>query len=468
MSLSSTEAPESYLAILPSSSEQYYDDLFDSFKKFNSDERQKLELLDALAEICVSQGEGEAYASAIETGPETCTLFIVGNHEEVPQVTQDYLTDICSRLTDVAHVVDTEGLYKPSIHDLSLRTQESINDIHISILLFTYEKFLARLTKWNGPWLKRGADIDHRLGDGAEKNKFQELKNSLSVLHQLATCHTRDVMTLHQVLSAISRSWKLSNPDTVAFLRRLDVLPRSDQTDVPFSIEQYLRKVLKTHNETTKLICFAVSPRRGHIFRNQPKFVFLRSERRCVELDVKTAVRTLERHMDTTEQDRVHLDRFINNEGDDQYTCCAHCECAMMVELLKRRGTQQRPAPIIGVSKLSCFTCHLFFVAYNQARIRLTETDLPSEFVITGAHNTLYLPWVSPDLTSIDPKLHAGIQQHLLEVAREAAVAHVRSLRRYSGSTPYWAEDSEVEVMKVNMSLEDILRNWKAKMNISS
>ncbi len=46
--MSSTEVPESYLAILPSSSEQYYDDIFDSFKKFNSDERQKLELLDAL------------------------------------------------------------------------------------------------------------------------------------------------------------------------------------------------------------------------------------------------------------------------------------------------------------------------------------------------------------------------------------------------------------------------------------
>ncbi|PBK88998.1 hypothetical protein ARMGADRAFT_1167777 [Armillaria gallica] len=172
--------------------------------------------------------------------------------------------------------------------------------------------------------------------------------------------------------------------------------------------------------------------------------------------------------MDITNQDRVYLDQFINDGGDDQYTCCAHCECAMMVELLKRWGMQQRPAPIIGVSKLSCFACHLFFMGYNQARIRLTETDLPSEFVITGAHNTLYLPWVSPDLTSIDPKLHAGIQQHLLEVAREAAVAHVRSLRRYSGSIPYWAEDSEVEVMKVNMSLEDILRNWEAKMNISS
>ncbi|KAK0444254.1 uncharacterized protein EV420DRAFT_1574986 [Desarmillaria tabescens] len=460
--MSSVEAPESYLAILASSSEQCS---FDNAKS-SSSERQTLELLDALAGICVSQaqGEPEVYASAMETSPESCTIFIIGNHEVVPQETQHYVVDICRQLTDVANLVDSAGLsHKPFTHDL----HTSINGIYTSVLSFTFDKFRARLTKWNGAWLKRGAEIERRLVDETERNKFQKLKIAFNLLHQLAASfHTTDALRLHQVLATISRSWKLNNPDTKAFIHKLDLLPRTDKTDEPFLIERYLCKILKTHNETVKLISFAVSPRRGHIFRNQVKLVFLCSETRRVELDMKTAINTLVRQMDTIDEDRVFLHQFIDNGDDDQYTCRPHCECTMLATILQRWRMQQRPAPIIGVSKLSCLGCHLFFLAYNKARSQLTETDLPLEFVVTGAHNTPHLPWVSPDLTSIDPSLHAGIQQHLLRLARDASIAHVRARRRCLGSASDWSE--EYEVMKVDLSLEDIFSNWKAKMNISS
>ncbi|PBK71502.1 hypothetical protein ARMSODRAFT_973903 [Armillaria solidipes] len=224
-------------------------------------ERQTLGLLDALAGICVSQGEGEAYASAMETGPETCIIFIIGNHEEVPQVTQDYLNDVCRQLTDVAHLTDIVGLLNPSIDDLSPRTQDSIGDIYKKILSFTFDNFLTRLTKWNSPWLMPQAHIDHRLF-GAEKNRFQELANAINDLYEVATFRTRDVEMVVEVLATLSRSWKLNNPNTLAFIRELDLLPTaSDQADAPFLIERYLRKVLKTFNETSKLIRFAVSPR---------------------------------------------------------------------------------------------------------------------------------------------------------------------------------------------------------------
>ncbi|KAK0235174.1 hypothetical protein EDD85DRAFT_68803 [Armillaria nabsnona] len=461
---STEEAPESYLAILPSSSEQYYDDIFLNFK-INSDKRQTLGLLDALAGICVSQAEGEAYASAMETGPEMCTIFIIGNYEEVPQVTQDYLNDVCRQLTDVAHLADATGLPKPSIADFSPKAREYINDILITVVSFTFDKFLTRLTKWNGPWLKRWADIDHQLVDGAEKTKFQDLTYALNNLYEVSTSHTRRLKMVVQVLASISRSWNLSNPSMAAFIRGLDVHPRSDKTDVPFIIERYLQKVLKTFTEISKLIRFAVSPRRGHIFRNQPKLKFLRSKMRRVELDIKTAVSKLERRMDVIDQDRVFLDRFLHTGDDYQYTYCPHCECAMLAILLQRWKMDQRPAPIIGVSKLSCFGCRLYFIAYKTAIFQLPEIDLPDQFVVTGAHDTLYLPWVSPDLTSIDPDLHTGVQQHLLISAREVSVDYVTSLPRYSESTTSWPEEGVFP--EVTLSLEDIERSWMARMNIS-
>lgn len=137
---------------------------------------------------------------------------------------------------------------------------------------------------------------------------------------------------------------------------------------VSFLIERYIRKVLKTYNEASKLIHYALSPGRGHIFRNLPELVFLRSEKRRVELDIKTAMNTFQR------MKRDCVDRFLSDGGErieEQYTCCAHCECAMMVELLKRWGMQQRLAPIIGISKLSCLGCRLYFRAYNMASSQL-------------------------------------------------------------------------------------------------
>ncbi|KAK0444234.1 uncharacterized protein EV420DRAFT_1484725 [Desarmillaria tabescens] len=475
---STKEAPESYLAILPPSSEQHYDDLFDNFG-IKSDERRTLELLDALAGICVSQGEGEVYASAMETSPETCTIFIIGNYEEIPQVTQDYLNDVCRQLTDVAHLADTAGLPRPKIADLSPRTKECIDNILTTVTSFTFDKFLTRLTKWKGPWLKRWAGIDHQLADGAEKNKFQDLTHALNRLYEVSTPHVRHVKTVVGVLASISRSWKLSDRNTSAFIRGLDLLPTSDTTDAPFFIERYLRKVLKTFNETSKLIRFAVSPRRGHIFRNQPKLVFLRSERRHVELDIKTAIKTVEHHMETIDPDRVYFDQSINNE-EEQLTYCPHCECAMLATLL-----QQRPSPIIGVSKLSCFGCRLYFIAYRMARIfQSGGIDLPKEFVVTRASNTLCLPWVSPDLTSIDPDLHSEVQQQLLILTRGAAIEHALSLDQCSESTTYWLEGGVAPIVNLSLGmlstldflswlliksfLEDIERNWMAKMNISS
>ncbi|KAK0444255.1 uncharacterized protein EV420DRAFT_1009400 [Desarmillaria tabescens] len=440
--MSIAEVPESYLAILASSPKQREDRKGDQ----NDYERQMLGLLDALARICVSQAEGEVYASAMETGPDSCTIFIIGNHEEVPQATQDYLTDVCRQLTDVANLVDTVGRKTPSIDDIPQDIRDTTDNILKTITAFTFEKFLSRVTKKDGRWRDRMREID-QLVDEADRQKFEKLKNALNILHQVATFHTTDISSILQVLTEVSRRWKFSNPDTEAFIRRVDLLhwQTCDQTDVPFLIERYLRKVMKTFNETAKLIHFALSPNRSHIFKNPPKLMFLRSAKRRVELDIKTAVNTLRR------MDRDYIDRFLGSEGErieEQYTCCPHCECTMLATILQRWRMQQRPAPIIGVSKLSCLGCHLFFLAYNRARSQLTETDLPLEFVVTGAHNTLYLPWVSPDLTSIDPSLHAGVQEHLLILARGASIAPVIELcRRSSESTTPSSEEGEV--MKV-------------------
>ncbi len=111
---STEEAPESYLAILPSLSEQYYDDIFLNFK-INSDKRQTLGLLDALAEYACRRQRGRPTHRQWRLVPKRARFSSLEITKRVPQVTQDYLNDVCRQLTDVAHLADATGLPKPSI-----------------------------------------------------------------------------------------------------------------------------------------------------------------------------------------------------------------------------------------------------------------------------------------------------------------------------------------------------------------
>ncbi|KAK0235152.1 hypothetical protein EDD85DRAFT_792039 [Armillaria nabsnona] len=252
--MSSIEAPESYLAILPLLSEQHYDELFDN-SKFNPDERQTLGLLDPLAGICVS---GRS----------------------------------------------TRRQWRPVLKRVQLAS----------------------------------------LGITKRSHRFQKLTNVIKDLYEVATFHTRDIETVVEVLATLSRSWKLSNPDTLAFIRGFDLLPTaSDQADAPFPIERYL--VLKTFNETGEL-------KNGTL-----------------------------RQMNITDEDGRYLDRFVDDTGvqfEERYACCPHCESY-------KNAMFELPASYP----------YLFY----------------GDFFVTGAHNTLYLPWVSPDLTSINPDIHAVVQK---------------------------------------------------------
>ncbi|KAK0195026.1 hypothetical protein F5146DRAFT_1219867 [Armillaria mellea] len=335
-------------------------------------------------EICVSQ-EGETYASALELNAERCTIFIVGNQEQVPQRTQEYLTDLCRRLTNVANVADATG---PSGKGFPPMVRDSIDQIYRSVLSFTFPKLLARLTKWNGPWRDRIVDIDEIELAEADRKKFEDLTQALNSLYRVATgfkdpIDVEDTKILDTTVGSLSEEWYLNNPDTAAFVHMLDVLPADDENNTPFSIEWYLQKILKTYDQTTKLVDFALSSRHGDIFQNQLEFVFLHSHARHVELNVQGAINKVEHQMITTREDKVYLNRLKGQKLEERYICCPHCECAMLENLL-RRWKSQSPEPIIGISALSCFGCRLYFMAYSYARLRLT-VSCPCQFIL-GIH----------------------------------------------------------------------------------
>ncbi|PBK73513.1 hypothetical protein ARMSODRAFT_1081699 [Armillaria solidipes] len=256
------KTPESYLAILAESSQPRYHVLAD---KPTMHERQNLALLDALAEICVSQ-EGETYASALELNAERCTIFIVGNQEQVPQRTQEYLADLCRRLMNIANVADAR---RPLDKGFPPMIRDSIDEIYRAVLSFTFPKLLARLTKWNDPLCDRIVDIDEIELAEADRKKFGDLTQALNSLYRVVASFkdpmdVEDTKILDNTVGSVSEEWYLNNPDTTTFVHMLDALPTNDENMTPFSIERYLRKILKTYDQTTNgmMVAHDVYPRR--------------------------------------------------------------------------------------------------------------------------------------------------------------------------------------------------------------
>ncbi|KAI0310877.1 hypothetical protein OF83DRAFT_1178113 [Amylostereum chailletii] len=75
-----------------------------------------------------------------------------------------------------------------------------------------------------------------------------------------------------------------------------------------------------------------------------------------------------------------------------RYKAHVHCECALLASLHGRRFI-----PYIGVSKLSCKLCHMYFSAYSEV--------MGASIATQGYHSQLVVPWLSPDLRVRSPDL---------------------------------------------------------------
>ncbi|RPD70801.1 hypothetical protein L226DRAFT_538614 [Lentinus tigrinus ALCF2SS1-7] len=104
-----------------------------------------------------------------------------------------------------------------------------------------------------------------------------------------------------------------------------------------------------------------------------------------------------------------------------------HCECAILVELLKISRTR-RIIPYVGVSKLSCALCHAYFAAYGEA----TKSNISTQ----GTHGQM-VGWRCPTLEhdlALDKRVR-GVLTVALSQSLGRAVSGVTAPRRRSVSS---------------------------------
>ncbi|RPD75900.1 hypothetical protein L226DRAFT_570127 [Lentinus tigrinus ALCF2SS1-7] len=135
-----------------------------------------------------------------------------------------------------------------------------------------------------------------------------------------------------------------------------------------------------------------------------------------------------------------------------------HCECDVLAELHERFKSKDRQIiPYVGVSKLSCALCHLYFECYREA------TD--STICTRGTHGQIW-PWITPTLLK-DEAMDEKIKTLLAEKLKGKLVTEAKNARtrqRASQSTVGFVSNVvETPHQHAASALEAMMKVIKAK-----
>jgi hypothetical protein len=111
-----------------------------------------------------------------------------------------------------------------------------------------------------------------------------------------------------------------------------------------------------------------------------------------------------------------------------------HCECAVALAFI---GNRSLPTiPYIGVSKLSCLSCHYFFEALREGGYN---------FHTRGTHSKAYFPWKYPDqeLLEILPGEESELRNRLVARLIQSYAAQFRVTEKARSKSDSSASDSD-------------------------
>ena len=171
-----------------------------------------------------------------------------------------------------------------------------------------------------------------------------------------------------------------------------------------FPLERYLRKLITIHTHIDCLVHYAHSPRlRRHFYNkkfsvetvNQPRAIVIMPKPQDWErvvADVLKLTDLLANHGPGL----TRLLQTLRTRNSGTIRAPVHCECALITHYQNRPKSISDVVPLkyIGVSKLSCKACALFFQVSNS----LTS----SRFCTRGSNQKWYFPWAMPEC---DPKI---------------------------------------------------------------
>ncbi|KAJ7467142.1 hypothetical protein FB451DRAFT_1178374 [Mycena latifolia] len=473
--------------------------------------RRQADILDSLAYVLVGQETGQVVAVAgqiQQTNDGAKVLLLVAENRPVLPGVIPHIRDIFQRLQRIRAALPPNlkaNMGSPRyISDKTGSTFErELLGLEISILAYSEPKLKQRITKnfRVQNFTRAVEDIcgppaqDMEGLDETQKEILARLQSSSKLDMTLLKALAEDIEQLDKTFKTVpSESNTARIPYIRSLLHSLLEQKRALKTEQFKDFNEYTRGILRANGEVVRkdpdayrwlskivslvehyltITTIATSPVLAEKFLQDVQIKSINNPSpllQDISLSRKVMKETLEVYCDEggTSAD-TGIDELLGilakahkltEELDGKFTvenkALVHCECALLAAI---HG--QTAIPYIGVSKLSCVFCDIYFSAYRKK----TDTVISTR----GGHSQT-TSWKCPSID--EPAVDAGIRQL---VATKLGEKIARSWRQYhrasmssqstsaSGNEARWAGfgniteqiDADKERLKASLSISD-------------
>lgn len=471
--------PELYLSLLSGrqgdvshlSTEQRHNDVGSrlSGHPFPNDPDRLMDLLDALAAVCVWKEEKQVMfvSLSMTMDPKAATLYVSSN-ETVPATVTSHLRIIRGQLKELQSVVvpkqssvvvpkqsippDIETSPDPS--KTQARTEGELK-IQKTIYEYSYGKLRQRFNKW-------APDILAKYDAFTKSSNLNIQDATLLQATHLALKHIQsllrskrpppDLSRLIWMIDKLSGSWQdhLNAAGIEEILTRWDNYIDAGRLDAgrnrKLSLRRLLKKLFTLHHHIRTIMRIAWSRRLSPFLDGQFDVVAVPAA--CYDISIRVSEQAVlpvifpareQKHLPIYDDILKRLQEKAESEGVkiekgklSMKQAAVHAECTLLAYHIQHPNIH--PYCYFGGSKLSCHGCATFFSSYNL----VAESFHLPQFFTKGSHNKIYLRWTCPHLLPLQRfkplqpgtlSLDAQVKQKMIAALGKELIAYVDELR---------------------------------------
>lgn len=372
------------------------------------------DVLDSIANICVSQARGDVVAIAIRPPDKAADKYeiIVAANNTVSHDTVNHLKIVWGLLRDISMQMKNLPEYRnitdspPRIRDprvMNLRKQ-----LEMQVIKYTFLKVQKRVTS------KVERFLSMSLNDVSDDHPIHRVNKVVRYIDRIFMRSSEGGLLESPPIDK-DDAWddlrmllKEASDAIQNFTTYIDREPKARPYFMNDSLLRYLRKVKSGIADIEVVTRAAVSPQCRGIFEKTPMITGLSKKEESINMlptSIEQWEEALKRPLTCYNQLPHVSSRRVMNTQIIHEDCVeminrgylpkgpVHCEAKLLIHLYTESHHPEHskgPAySYIGLSKLCCLPCYEFVQAWNEV--------FGTRFFTKGTHSKVYVPWAFPD-----------------------------------------------------------------------
>ncbi|KIK01195.1 hypothetical protein K443DRAFT_578331 [Laccaria amethystina LaAM-08-1] len=451
---SQNTTPELYLSLLSGRHSDVSHLSTEQCHPFPNDPDRLMDLLDALAAVCIRKEKGEVFFVSLAMDLKAVTLYVSSN-KSVPATVISHLHKIQGQLKELRKVVEpnpsipADNETSPDPNKTQSRTDGEL-ELQKTIYEHSYSKLRRRFFK-RAPAILAiyKTTVKSLQANDKDAERLHLTHWALEHIQGLLQndrppCSLTDLIETIDGMSAVWRDC-LNAAGSEDILTRWDNLIYADRIR-KLSLRRLLKKLFTLHHHIRTITRIAWSRRLSPFLEGQFDVVSVPAARGDISItfsqqDVLPVIFPLGEQKELLVCDELlkRLREKATNEGIElkngtklSMKTVVHAESTLLAYHLQHLDIN--PYHYFGGSKLSCHGCATLFSSFNL----VAESFHHPQFFTKGCHNKIYLRWSCPSLLPLEqskrlqpgtPSLDTEVRKKMIAALSTELSAYVNELR---------------------------------------